>query len=132
MSRVSRRAFLTGAAGALGGLAVSPLDRLAHSGRLHAPTRLLLVHRPTGTVPASYACTGAEREFALSPILEPFADLREHMVIVDGLEVRKAHNTPVGKVERIVTVVLPSASSKVTVTWKSTLKLPSSLVPPWS
>jgi hypothetical protein len=34
------------------------------------------------------------QDFELSPILEPFADLREHMVLVDGLEVRKAHNTP--------------------------------------
>lgn len=94
MSRLSRRAFLAGAAGGAGALALAPLARTAHSGPVRAPLRLLLVHRPTGTIPARYACAGGERDFALSPILEPFADLREHMVIVDGLAVRKAANTP--------------------------------------
>jgi len=80
---ITRRGFLAGSAAA--GL----LSRIAVSEPRRAPLRILLVHKPVGTVPASYDCTDA-----LSPILEPFADLREHMVIVDGLENRKQSNTP--------------------------------------
>ena len=69
-------------------------SQLAHSSPVRAPTRLLIVHRPAGTVPASYDCVGVDREYVLSEILAPFADLKEHMVVVDGLEVRKAQDTP--------------------------------------
>ena len=88
---IGRRQFLVGA-GALGAAGV--LSRLARSEPRVAPLRLLIVHKPVGTSPAHYDCVGNGRDFTLSPILEPFADLREQMVIVDGLECRKQANTP--------------------------------------
>ena len=92
---ISRRRFLagTGAAGALA-LGSSLVARIARGAEGRAPTRLLIVHRPTGTVPATYDCAGDGTDYTLSPILTPFADLRDHMVVVDGLSVRKADNTP--------------------------------------
>jgi len=81
---MKRREFLIGTG------AAALLSRIAISEPRRAPLRILLVHKPVGTVPASYDGTGA----ALSSILAPFADLREHMVIVDGLENRKQANTP--------------------------------------
>lgn len=92
---VSRRRMLAGLGG-LGALALGPslVSRIARGEPLRAPTRLLIIHRPVGTVPAAYDCMGEGADFALSPILAPFAALREHMVVVDGLEVRKAPNTP--------------------------------------
>ena len=45
-------------------------------------------------MPETYECTGGMTDFTLSPILEPFADLRDHMVLVGGLTVPKASNTP--------------------------------------
>jgi hypothetical protein len=94
---ISRRRFLAGAGSALGAMSLRPslAARLASDvtgGR--APTRLLIVHKPTGTVPETYDCAGGETDFTLSPILEPFADLRDHMVVVAGLTVPKASNTP--------------------------------------
>lgn len=92
---ISRRRFLagTGAAGAVA-LGSSLIARIARGADGRAPTRLLIVHRPTGTVPETYDCAGDGTDYALSPILTPFADLRDHMVVVDGLSVPKADNTP--------------------------------------
>jgi hypothetical protein len=92
---ITRRRFLagTGAAGAAA-LGSSLLARIARGADDRAPTRLLIVHRPTGTVPDAYDCTGGGTDYALSPILAPFADLREHMVVVDGLLCPKATDTP--------------------------------------
>ncbi len=94
---LGRRRFLAGLGGGAGALALgsSPLARLAYSEPGDAPVRLLIIHKGTGTQPESYDCAGGPgRGFTLSPILEPFADLREHMVIVEGLDVRKKLNTP--------------------------------------
>jgi len=92
---ITRRRFLGGMGGIVGAtLAPTVLSRIAFSEPRRAPLRLLLVHKPVGTVPATYDCTGDGAGYTLSPILEPFADLREHMVVVDGLENRKQANTP--------------------------------------
>jgi uncharacterized protein DUF1552 len=93
---LSRRRFLTGTGAALGAAALGPslIARLARAADGRAPTRLLIVHKPAGTVPESYDCAGSGTDYALSPILDPFADLRDHMVVVDGLAVPKAPNTP--------------------------------------
>lgn len=89
---LSRRGFLAGLGGGASALA---LGRLAHSADGRAPVRLLVIHKGTGTDPDSYFCAGGPgRDFQLSYILEPFADLRERMVIVEGLDVRKKLNTP--------------------------------------
>lgn len=90
---ITRRGFLAGlGAGALVG---APLwSKLLHAEPTTAPTRLLVIHKPAGTVPATYDCAGDPGAFTLSHILDPFADLREHMTIVEGLEVKKAANTP--------------------------------------
>lgn len=93
---MKRRSFLGGIGGALGALALGPsrISRLAHSDPSRPPLRLLVIYKPLGTQPEAYNCVGSGRDFTLSPILQPFADLREHMVIVDGLDVWKKPNTP--------------------------------------
>lgn len=95
--RITRRGFLAGVGGAaLGAAALGPryLIRPVRAESDTPPKRLLIIHKPTGTVPAYYDCTGGERDFALSPILEPFADVREHMVILEGLDIRKREYSP--------------------------------------
>jgi hypothetical protein len=88
---LSRRALLGGSLATLG---LGRLVRLAHSQVPRAPTRLLIIHKPNGTWPASYDCIGGTTDFTLSPILEPFADVRQHMTILDGLDILKKPNTP--------------------------------------
>lgn len=89
---ISRRGFLLGSgAAALLSRIASPIAVSRATEPRPAPLRVLLVHKPVGTVPARYDCASVD---ALSPILAPFADLRQHMVIVDGLENRKQANTP--------------------------------------
>lgn len=94
--KITRRGFLAGLGGAAGGLVLGPslLARLSHAEPTTAPTRLLLIHKPAGTVPATYDCAGDPSAYTLSHILDPFADLRDHMTIVEGLEVKKAAHTP--------------------------------------
>jgi hypothetical protein len=90
--RLTRRGFLAGLGGGASALALS---RMAHAGATRAPTRLLVIHKATGTQPERYDCAGGPgRDFELSYILEPFADLRDRMVIVEGLDVKKKPNTP--------------------------------------
>ena len=94
---ITRRGFLAGLGGATAGGALfgAPLwSRLLHAEPKAAPTRLLIIHKPAGTVPAAYDCPGDPTAYTLSHILDPFADLRDHMTIVEGLEVKKAANTP--------------------------------------
>ncbi len=93
---MNRRHFLTGTGAALGtfALGASRFLRFAHGEPTRAPTRLLIVHKPIGTVPDQYDCAGDGRDFTLSPILAPFADLRGHMTVIDGLDIMKAPNTP--------------------------------------
>ncbi|MDQ3338467.1 MAG: DUF1552 domain-containing protein [Myxococcota bacterium] len=82
---ISRRGLFVGTG------AAALLSRIASSEPRRAPLRILLVHKPAGTVPENYDAASID---ALSPILAPFADLRQHMVVVDGLENRKQSNTP--------------------------------------
>lgn len=93
---ISRRGLLAGAgAGVLGAIGIGRLGRLARAGVTRAPTRLVIIHKPCGTVPAAYDCAGSGgADFTLSPILEPFADLRDQLVVVDGRDIRKAPRTP--------------------------------------
>ncbi|MCG8423769.1 MAG: DUF1552 domain-containing protein [Proteobacteria bacterium] len=96
-NRLNRRAFLAGMGGlALGSAALGSkyLIRPAGAETDRPPTRLLIIHKPCGTVPENYHCTGGERDFTLSPILEPFAPLRPHMVVVEGLRIAKRERTP--------------------------------------
>jgi hypothetical protein len=91
---IDRRSLLAGAGGALVAAGMTRFARMARGDVTTAPRRLLVIYKPIGTVPAQYDCSGGERDFTLSPILAPFAPLREHMIILDGLPIRKDPNTP--------------------------------------
>jgi len=77
---VKRRTFLKGALASFGALGLS---RLVRGDIPRAPLRLLIIHKPNGTIPAAY-----------DTILEPFADLSASMVVVEGLDIKKKPNTP--------------------------------------
>jgi hypothetical protein len=49
------------------------------------PQRLILLHTPDGTNSADWRPSGGESDFVLSTILSPLEDVRDDIVIVDGL-----------------------------------------------
>src|SRR3954465_2207586 len=81
---LTRRSLLaglgTGAAAAL----LRPLLAEAQSGA--GPQRLLIIHRPCGTVPAKWWPTGGVTDWVTSPILSAFDKLRNDMVVMKGVD----------------------------------------------
>ena len=57
--------------------------------------------------PDDFFPTGGEQDFSLSPILADFEGLREHMVIVDGIDIRATHTVADGMHGAIVSATKP-------------------------
>ena len=86
---ISRRRMLAqlGQLGVAGGAAaLFPWLRSRAQSADGPQPKLLLFYTPHGTVWDQWRPTGGETDFVLSPILEPLADHRERIAIVDGLE----------------------------------------------
>lgn len=80
----SRRTFFKMSSAA--GLFVLPVLRSTRAlGQTAAPKRLVFLHSPLGTVRSDWLCTGSESTFTLSPILQPLAALKSHLLVIDGL-----------------------------------------------
>jgi hypothetical protein len=90
--RLSRRAVLRGA----GGVAVAlPWLEIMSGGRESraqgAPARrFLAVFNPGGTILESWTPTGTEADFALSPILNPLADVKDSLLVLNGIDMKSA------------------------------------------
>ncbi len=85
---ISRRGLL-GAAGALMGTALLPRSAWADTA---PPKRLIIIFSPDGTIYPSWAPTGTETNFTLSPILQPFAPFKSRMTVLDGINVEAARH----------------------------------------
>ncbi|WP_428268474.1 DUF1552 domain-containing protein [Haliangium sp.] len=96
---LSRRALLRG----LGGTAIALpfLDAMIGVGRRayaqqqeQFPKRFVVWYTPNGTVPKNFWPTrnteGSETDFTLSPILEPLADHKDDLLILEGLDLLAA------------------------------------------
>lgn len=81
-----RRSFILGT-GAAFGLHTLLRNAEAYAQGMTAPKRLLVTHRPIGTMRYAYTPTGSGSTYTVSRILKPFEDagLRNDYVIVDGL-----------------------------------------------
>jgi hypothetical protein len=98
---LGRRAVLRGAFGAAVGLpwleATAPRRAQAQSSVIR---RFVVMFTPNGTLPALWAPTGGETDFTLSVILEPLAEHRDDLVIIQGLEQQggggDAHQSGIG------------------------------------
>lgn len=81
-----RRRFLQGT-GALVALPALEMFCDAAEGAMSGPPlRLLCVFQPNGVYPAAWDVQGTGREFRLSKILEPLAELRDDIVLVSKLD----------------------------------------------
>ncbi len=90
--RISRRHLLKGAGTIAIGLpwleAMVSNDARAQSSTV--AKRFIAVYQPGGTVLDKWRPTGTETDFALSPILEPFAAVKERLLVVEGVDMRSA------------------------------------------
>ena len=84
-SPLSRRALLRGAGGVA--IALPFLDAMAPRRALAAgPKRLFLMHNQNGVVPGAWFPTGGEKDFKLAAAMMPFEPLRQHLIILDGID----------------------------------------------
>jgi hypothetical protein len=82
--RFKRRSFLAGI-GAAAGLATL-LRRIEQAeAQVLAPQRIVFVQRPVGTVPQHWFPREQGQDFELSRILQPFAAVRDRMVVFEDL-----------------------------------------------
>jgi hypothetical protein len=80
---VARRSVLAGVGAGVAGMLLRPLQAQEASA---PPTRLLIVHRPCGTVLEDFfPAAGDARNFELPKLLTSFAPLKSDMVILNGL-----------------------------------------------
>lgn len=91
--RLNRRHLLKGL-GSIGiGLpwleAMLPTPAEAQSSATTAK-RFIAVYQPGGTVLNKWRPTGGETDFELSPILTPFEAVKQHLVVVDGVDMKSA------------------------------------------
>jgi hypothetical protein len=84
----SRRAVLQGALGLT--VALPFLETFATRARASGvgdrPKRFVLIHHMQGTVMNQWLPEGTERDWTLSPLLEPLAAFKDRMVVVAGLD----------------------------------------------
>jgi hypothetical protein len=85
--RFARRSFLQAVGGAACGLSRLLTTLEASAAGAPAPVRFLVIHHPLGAVHDRWRPGGTPDNFTLSPILQPFAPLRDSMVVLDGMDV---------------------------------------------
>jgi hypothetical protein len=84
-TRFARRTLLAGLGTAAAGALLKPV--VAHSQTGLAPQRLLLIHRPCGSVPkAWWPQSGGLTDWVASPLLASFDKLRNDMVVMRGVD----------------------------------------------
>ncbi|MGK4008226.1 DUF1552 domain-containing protein [Sorangium sp. So ce1036] len=81
----SRRRFLQGIGAAAGLVTVLKGLESAAEGAT-APKRLLIVQRPVGTVYQNFWPKGGGTDFTLSRILDPFASMKDRMIVMRDLK----------------------------------------------
>src|SRR5262245_31051025 len=78
---IPRRALLAGVGTGAAAMFLRPMFASAQDA---APQRLLIVHRPCGTLPENFFPTGGDAtNFTLSPIMASFEPLKSDMVILN-------------------------------------------------
>jgi hypothetical protein len=90
---LSRRTVLRGAAGISVALpfleALRPSVSVAQASL--APKRFGVFFGPNGVIPANWTPTGGATDFVLSPALQPLAEHRDQLVVLEGLNVETSY-----------------------------------------
>ncbi len=85
-SRMNRRRFLQLGAGAAALAPLLPILEGEADAAGGTSTRLVIFHCPLGTVLNQWRPTGGGANWQLSPILEPLADYKDKMIVLDGVD----------------------------------------------
>lgn len=89
---IPRRTLLAGMGTTAAGVMLRPMFAAAAGA---SPTRLLVVHRPCGTwLDAFFPADGNETTFTLPSILQPFAAVKDNMVILNGINCPRDNGWP--------------------------------------
>jgi hypothetical protein len=92
-SQILRRSFLAGLGTVGAGALLRPLLQAEAQGT--GPKRVLIIHRPCGTRPEEwFPTTGGEKDWGITPLLEPFAALRNQMVVLKGIDLPRTDAWP--------------------------------------
>ncbi len=122
-TKFPRRAVLAGLGSGAAATFLRPLVGQAQAAA--TPRRLLIIHRPGGTVPEQWWPTGGVTSWTASPILNEFAALRNEMVVLNGIACPRDPN---GIGDRpaagMLAMMTPPPASAVG--WPSTTGAPSS------
>ncbi len=97
---IDRRVFLRRAGGAA--LALPLLQVPARAEETPFPKRLIIFYTPNGTKKELWrpAPGASEREFTLGPLLSPLEALKQHLVVLDGIDLAAAQAGPGGPHQR--------------------------------
>ncbi|MCA9581496.1 MAG: DUF1552 domain-containing protein, partial [Myxococcales bacterium] len=87
-----RRAFL-GGVGA-GALALPFLHTLRAGAADIFPKRFVVFFTPNGTIRNEWVPTGGETDFKLKRILQPLEEFREHLLILEGVDMKSGYSGP--------------------------------------
>jgi hypothetical protein len=93
MHQLRRRTLLAGLGSAGLGTLLLPLLRAEAQGT--GPQRLLIIHRPCGTRPEKwFPSTGGVKDWATTPLLSSFNELRNDMVVLKGIDLPRTDEWP--------------------------------------
>jgi hypothetical protein len=95
--KLTRRGFVRSVAAAGAGAAALPL--LTSGGKTASaangfPNRFIVFFSPNGSIPNEWRPDGGETDFTMRRILAPLEPYREHLLILDGLDMRSTSSGP--------------------------------------
>lgn len=115
--RLSRRAVLRGAGGiaiALPWLEIMEPTRRARAAAA-AAQRFVAIYTPGGTVLDQWRPIGTETDYVLSPILSPFEAQKDHVLVLDGIDMTSA----VGEQDQAGMIALLTGTAQAQNKWAS-------------
>jgi hypothetical protein len=82
--RLARRSFIHAIGGSAGLYALLETMERRAEGAVAPPKRLVVIHRPVGTVYPMWHCAGSGTNFTLSDLVSPFAGVKSNMIVLQS------------------------------------------------
>jgi hypothetical protein len=82
--KLARRSFLRAIGGSTGLYAILRTMERRAEGAVAPPKRLVVIHRPVGTVYPAWHCSGTGTSFTLSDLVSPFEPVKNNMIVLQS------------------------------------------------